>query len=228
MIGHAQNRFSDLAVAVAVVLVLLAGWTSHFALRRATVQIRMLSRGNARVTGSDRLIGVNVSELFGGRSGEGPGSESVIWIVDPDQCLGCLSRPVDWTVLQEIEGMRALLILRGLSQDEAVDISRRAGITGDVRGDLDGAVEALLGPVLPNTRLFANASGIVVFADTRHPEPSCGWNLFQQVALLRGLNAGRPATHPLLSSDPQRLPRPEGHGPESEPQGAVTLLSGGR
>lgn len=228
MVGQASSRFSNVAVAVAVALVLVAGWTSHTALQRAAVQIRMLSSANARLASSDRLIGVDVAGLLSGDAAGGSGAETVIWIVDPVRCLGCLARPVEWSLLQESEGLRTLLILRGMSQDGAVETARKAGITGHTRGDLDDAAEAVLGPLLPNTRLFANASGTVVFADTRHPDQSCGWNLVQQVALLRGLNAGRPATQASLTSDAQGLPRPGGHGPESEPQGAITLLSSGR
>lgn len=111
---------------------------------------------------------------------------TLLWLLDPEWCLGCLADVRDWNRLARNDGLNPLLILNGVDNAEARAIAREAGIEGSVKGDSASLVPAQLGLATPSTMLLISPLGEVLLVDARYPAQACNWSLQRTLSQLLG------------------------------------------
>ena len=124
----------------------------------------------------------------------------LLWIVDMDRCEGCLAEGfAAWNALRTDYGLTRRLVVAG---DASVpDEAKRALAETKIVAITEEELLAAFGPLLPNTQILVDSSGIILLADSRSTDSMCGWNFVAQVGALRGVLASE-----LVRNSLQRLP----------------------
>jgi len=121
-----------------------------------------------------------------------PGRFSLMWVVNPHDCIGCLSGISNWNALAREPRVRTVLVLVGVDRDRAREIAQQTRVRGTVVYDPTGIVADRMGLELASTKLFVLPSGVTAMADSRPYEFACEWKLEDVViAWLRSGEPGR-------------------------------------
>ncbi len=140
----------------------------------------------------DRLIGSRVpATVFSGTIGNGPVADGepplahLLWIVDLDNCHGCLRAGISWwNALSRDPTLGRHLVVSG--DTTGLGPMMRAPLGTDVKAAPADEIASALGLLLPNTQLLIDGEGIIVMADSRTTGSDCGWSFAAQVGSLRG------------------------------------------
>lgn len=116
-----------------------------------------------------------------------PGQPHAIWIVDTDRCPNCLEDTPAWERLaSSAPGLHTTLILLGMDGEAGEKAIRAKGIRGDVLVDPESDVRRLIRVPLPSIYLLTDERGLVMMADGRSAQRSCGWSFPAQLANVFG------------------------------------------
>lgn len=182
---------------VAGVLAVLL-WSHRAALERANQRLAEKRPLAERTSVRDRLIGTDLSELRfrdlgGGRVAAAQGgTPSLVWLVDPRTCAGCLSDLSPWAELSSPR-LPVTTVLVGVGREQARRIRGEVDLPGRVAFDPGGEMAASLGmsDALPSLFLVLDRSGTVLMTEARRSSAACDWSFVRQVAaLLSGFGSG--------------------------------------
>jgi len=185
--GHALRIGLSVVAVLAVTSVAIDAMRQH---RVALGLIARLDHSAARAQIQDRLIGqrLDLSALLDDGVGEGQlDARTVLWVVDLEECVGCFDSVVSWARLESARSHNLALVLIG-ETTPSVEARLRGLTRTRVQWAERKQVEAVLGPVLPNTKLLVTADGFVLLADSRYSGQDCGWIFDAQVGALAGVN----------------------------------------
>lgn len=166
-------------------------YSHHAALERANQRLDELAPLAERTAVRDRLMGTDLSQvrvqgLSARRAALARGDgRSLVWLVDPAACAGCLSDLSGWWRLAG-DDLAVTTVLVGVGRAEARRIAGRVGVPGTVGVDPEGEVASTLGVSgdLPSIFLVLGPSGEVLMAEGRRAATSCDWSFTGQVAAL--------------------------------------------
>lgn len=180
----AGRRVLDGSVFVLMLLAAVAVWKTTSVNRKYQAALQSTGPLANRTLVRDRLVGTRVSLPMIERS-DSLGAE-LVWVVDSDRCDRCFGDGVAaWNALAADSSLRRHLLVVGAG-----------GLPGEVRRALRGTtvttvtreeVDAVLGPLLPTTKLLLGSEGTVLLADSRTANSECGWSFEAQVGVLRGV-----------------------------------------
>jgi len=189
-----SRRVAGLAVALllgaASLLVLYATSINRELLASLSIQDALASRTAVH----DRLVGRSIPLTLFGRSAS-PDSATpesteahLLWIADPDLCPRCLTEGLaSWNALGDDPALQRRLIVVGGGE---VPAGARRALRGTAIVSVGKEeLTAALGPLLPNTKILVDGSGIILLADSRSAGSECGWSFDAQVGALRGVLA---------------------------------------
>lgn len=176
-----------LLLGVATLLVLHATSINRELLASLSIQDALASRTAVH----DRLVGRPIPLTLLGRaaSADSVTPESaeahLLWIADPDLCPRCLTEGLaSWNALGDDRALRRRLIVAGGGE---VPAGARRALRGTAIVSVGKEeLTAALGPLLPNTKILVDGSGIILLADSRSAGSECGWSFDAQVGALRG------------------------------------------
>lgn len=106
----------------------------------------------------------------------------LVWVLDPRECLGCLTDINTWNRLSHHPDIITTVVLVGVDLEEAREIVFNTKVRGRVVYDPGGVVFDSLQLELASTKVFALRDGVVVFADSRPLESACSWKVEDVVA----------------------------------------------
>lgn len=137
----------------------------------------------------DRLIGrrITVDAWVAAPDPGGRHRPVLLWLLDVDRCPACFDSVVGWMDLERLADHDLLLILVG---EVTPDVQARLRLLRRTTWTqaTESAVQSVVGPVLPNTRMLLDSTGIAMLVDSRSSGQECGWSFEAQVGALLRLN----------------------------------------
>lgn len=150
--------------------------------------------GYRRAQLHDVLIGTHIDlSALGLRTSVEPGHEGrfvLLWIVDLDRCVGCFDSVTDWVGLEAATDHSLYMLLLG---DPTPDVEARLRVLERTTVSIlpPDQVAAVLGPILPSTKLLVDSSGFVLDADGRSAGQDCGWSFEARFRALLAIGSSR-------------------------------------
>ncbi len=160
-------------------------WNMASSNRELAATLQVTSPLAERSSVRDRLVGTSVFLSSFDLARSDTTDAHLLWIVDLARCRTCLDGGVAvWNALGDDTSLKRHVVVFG--GDEVPQDARRAlrGTTfiAASRQDMDTA----FGPLLPNTKLLVDHTGVVLMADSRTAASDCSWSFEAQVGALRG------------------------------------------
>jgi hypothetical protein len=175
---------------VQIALLLAAGLyvlRSQTLLHRLTAVNMEIRSAAERAQVQDRLIGRTLrpppASLAGDVSSDNRRATTLYWVVDSNHCRSCLQSFALWNQLHDIPDLDLSLILVGdrlPPGDPALRAVQGTMVWRATRAD----IQSWLGPVLPNTKILVDSSGVILMADSRFSSEECGWSFDAQLGSL--------------------------------------------
>ena len=148
--------------------------------------LRQLALRSDRSLVHDRLIGAHIDlDQLGIHALEPGKAGTILWILNLDECAGCLDSVAPWEHLTEQKEYRLLVLLSGTQTPEVVTRMRALQHTSIYPVSIS-TIESQLGSLLSNTKLLVHPDGYILMADSRNSGQECGWAFESQVAALLG------------------------------------------
>lgn len=134
----------------------------------------------ARIVEADRLGGVvlpsSLSEWM--RPATGPRKPLLVWIIRPDECLGCLAELDLWNSFTGPESpVSPVLVIGERDSIQVKGIARSAGLRTRVVPDPERLAERTLHLRLPSTKMLISENDTILIVDARFPAQACNWSL---------------------------------------------------
>lgn len=153
----------DVAPTVLVVLLMVGLGFQARAMRQMDSLLVETAQHRADLRRVDGLVG-------GALPGDQPReSNGVVWVVDTDDCIGCLADIGEWNALAADDGVYTRVVVVDRTPDEVELIRRTHRIEGEMHADAGGSLEPLLGQTLSSLKLLVAADGTIRWADPRTP-----------------------------------------------------------
>ncbi len=185
VVGKSLRPLLDLAVFGLVLGGAVLVWSVASSNRELVAKLQLTTPLVERANVRDRLVGTSVSLSSFDLERPDAADAHLLWIVDLARCRTCLNaRVAVWNALGDDPLLKRHVVVFG--DHDVPDEARRAlrGTTFTLASRQD--LEAVFGPLLPNTKLLVDGAGVVVLADSRTAASDCGWSFEAQVGALRG------------------------------------------
>lgn len=190
-IGSRQRAW-DLGATILLLLASLWVWRTTRVNQELRSALQFTAAQAERSSVLDRLTGRRVPlpllhEIIGAEQGRDVTEFGLLWIVDLERCATCLTdRFAVWNMLAEDPSIgRYLLVFGDGKVPQFVPRALRGTtiITSVSREQID----TIFGPLLPNTKVLFDRSGMILMSDSRTAGSKCGWSFEAQVGALHGI-----------------------------------------
>lgn len=101
---------------------------------------------------------------------------SALWVVEPDDCVNCVSAAQEWNRSVFPEYPPVATVLSGVEVDAAAETVRRLGLRTPVLVDATGELRRRFGLLSPSTYLIVQ-DGEIIFLDSATPDRSCAMDI---------------------------------------------------
>lgn len=184
------RRIVDIGSVSALAVAAFWAVDSTMAEHSATSLSNRLAPSAQRAIVQDRLIGsplrlpqLAAQNALAARSDLTFERPTVLWILDPLNCISCLSSAAEFQRLGTSGKLDIHVILTSQLPKRFAYLLRALQETAVWYAPLD-QVESTTGLVLPNTKLLVSPGGTVTLADARFSGQACGWSFDAQVGAL--------------------------------------------
>lgn len=183
----------DLAGTVLLLLASLWVWRTTRVNQELRSTLNSAIAQAERSSALDRLLGRRVPLTFLAEiteveeQGRDVAESHLLWIVDLERCATCLSeRFAIWNMLAEDSAVSRHLLVLG---DEGLPQFARRALRGTtiITSLSRERIDAVFGPLLPNTKVLLDRSGVILMSDSRTEGTKCGWSFEAQVGALHGI-----------------------------------------
>ena len=176
-----------------MVLIVALIWQMEVS-RELRSEIARVQPSAARMLEADRLGGLalpsSLSEWM--RPATSSRRPLLVWIIRPDECLGCLAELDLWNSLSTPDSpVVPVLVIGERDSVQVRGIAQRAGLRTPVVPDPGRLVERTLHLRLPSTKMLVSENDTILVVDARFPAQACSWSLEQMLRELSLLSSRR-------------------------------------
>lgn len=144
----------------------------------AVESLRAATPDMLRARALDQLTSQDLTEILSDGPVQLSGSPfTVLWLLDVEECPGCLADTRPWNRLAEMPEVERIVVMAGADEQRVRDVARAAGLTGEVVADPNRNLATQLRVIPPSTKVLLSSDGSVLFVDARYPAQACNWNL---------------------------------------------------